>query len=292
MSSQRRNSGRRASEGGLIRLTVLDGMGKTRHITADLVDLSDGGMGVYLVAPLEIGSSVEARGRLRDGQGDGLVKLGVRWCVELPNGRFHAGLEFADGGKSSGNGNREIAADPRALDCYEVLQVSPNADAETIDRVYRLLAQRYHPDNTRTGHTEMFIQLTEAYHILSDPERRAGYDAKYRENRKIEWNIFDRSVVATGPEAEKRKRQGILGVLYAQALHDPDGGTINIRKLEELLGCPREHLQAALWYLRGKGFIERSDNGRYTITVEGFDEVEGHSATFEPRSLLEAASTK
>ena len=36
---------------------------------------------------------------------------------------------------------------------------------------------------------------------------------------------------------------------------------------EEILGCPREHLQAALWYLKGKDFIQRGDNGRYSITV-------------------------
>ena len=37
------------------------------------------------------------------------------------------------------------------IDYYEDLQVSPNADQETIERVYRLLAKRYHPDNHLTG---------------------------------------------------------------------------------------------------------------------------------------------
>jgi curved DNA-binding protein len=37
-------------------------------------------------------------------------------------------------------------------DYYEVLQVSTSADPDTITRVYRLLAQRFHPDNQKTGY--------------------------------------------------------------------------------------------------------------------------------------------
>jgi predicted transcriptional regulator of viral defense system len=49
---------------------------------------------------------------------------------------------------------------------------------------------------------------------------------------------------------------------------------MTIHALEELLGCPREHLEVTLWYLREKGFIQRADNGRYLITIDGFDEAE------------------
>ncbi len=38
-------------------------------------------------------------------------------------------------------------------DYYEVLELSPAAETETIHRVYRLLAARYHPDNAQTGDT-------------------------------------------------------------------------------------------------------------------------------------------
>ena len=41
-------------------------------------------------------------------------------------------------------------------DYYELLQISPNAEPETIHRVYRLLAQRYHPDNRETGNAQKF----------------------------------------------------------------------------------------------------------------------------------------
>ena len=45
------------------------------------------------------------------------------------------------------------------VDYYEDLQISPNADLETIERVYRLLAKRYHPDNQATGSIEKFGRL-------------------------------------------------------------------------------------------------------------------------------------
>ena len=63
------------------------------------------------------------------------------------------------------------------LDYYEVLQVSDAAEPETINRVYRIFAQRYHPDNRETGNETRFREITEAYQILSNPEKRAQYDA-------------------------------------------------------------------------------------------------------------------
>ena len=61
-------------------------------------------------------------------------------------------------------------------DYYEFLQISPSAEADTVHRVYRYLAARFHPDNRETGNAERFFMLTQAYEVLSDPERRAAYD--------------------------------------------------------------------------------------------------------------------
>ena len=68
----------------------------------------------------------------------------------------------------------------QAVDYYEILQISPNAEPETVHRVFRLLAQRYHPDNAETGNEAQFRVLNEAYRVLSDPEQRARYDRDSR----------------------------------------------------------------------------------------------------------------
>ena len=80
-------------------------------------------------------------------------------------------------------------------DYYEDLQVSYNADSETIERVYRLLAKRYHPDNSQTGNVDKFNIITKAYKILLDFEQRAAYDATYEEKKIHQW----RAIAAAKP---------------------------------------------------------------------------------------------
>ena len=63
-------------------------------------------------------------------------------------------------------------------DYYEVLGVSRDADAGTIKKAYRKLAKKYHPD-TNPGDKQAeksFKEVTEAYTILSDPEKKRLYD--------------------------------------------------------------------------------------------------------------------
>ena len=79
------------------------------------------------------------------------------------------------------------------VDHYEVLQLSPTASADTVERVYRLLAKRFHPDNAETGDVDKFTAVRQAYEVLSDPTLRAEYDVKYDDNRSTMWKIFDQS---------------------------------------------------------------------------------------------------
>lgn len=63
-------------------------------------------------------------------------------------------------------------------DYYEVLGVPKDADAEAIKGAFRRLALRYHPDRSKEpGAEERFKELAEAYAVLSDPAKRADYDA-------------------------------------------------------------------------------------------------------------------
>jgi hypothetical protein len=273
--TQRRQKARKPSDSRVVRLQLKDGMGNPRWVTADLLDGSDGGLGVSLISPIPSGSIVVIRGGCANAPSEGERPGRVKWCVERPDGAFRLGIEFIE--RSAGNTESQTAKaskHPKDVDYYEFLQLSPNADSETVGRVYRLLAQRYHPDNPVTGSGEIFVGLSEAYSVISDPVQRAKYDAVYRENKKLQWKIFDNARDTIGLEAERRKRRGILAMLHQKTLHDPELANVTVFELEELLACPREHLQAALWYLRAKGYIQRADNGRYTITVDGFDEAE------------------
>jgi curved DNA-binding protein CbpA len=171
------------------------------------------------------------------------------------------------------------------VDHYEVLQISPNAQFETIQRVYRLLAQIYHPDNKETGNQDLFEQVLQAFRVLSDPEKRAQYDIEHRIASGLKFKLFDQPAAAHGLEGEKRKRLGILSLLCTKRLNQPDSPNLNIVELEQVLGCPREHLEMSLWYLRETGRIQRSDNGKYTLTAKGLEMLEEHSQS-EPISQL------
>jgi len=64
-----------------------------------------------------------------------------------------------------------------ARDYYKTLEVDRKASQEEIKRAYRKLARRYHPDtNKEAGAEERFKEVSEAYDVLGDPEKRKQYD--------------------------------------------------------------------------------------------------------------------
>ena len=64
-------------------------------------------------------------------------------------------------------------------DHYATLQVHPNADPDVVDAAYRKLATKYHPDiNGSSDANERMATINAAYDVLSDPKKRARYDAQ------------------------------------------------------------------------------------------------------------------
>ena len=177
-------------------------------------------------------------------------------------------------------------------DFYETLQLSSNADTETIDRVYRILVRRYHPDNLDTGDTEKFNRIVKAHKILSDPDTRAAFDVTYAKYRETTIELFNDTKNPDGPGGDKAIFEGILSVLYASRRRDADRGGVGIVQLERLLACPSKHLEFHVWYLREKGWIERLENGMFAITASGVDRVMEQDGMFmrKDRMLTERSA--
>ena len=159
------------------------------------------------------------------------------------------------------------------VDYYETLQLSPSATLEVVERVYRVLAKRYHPDNQNTGDALRFSEVHMAYEMLSDPVRRAQYDVRYDAHRAQQWKIFDQQSAGDEREEDRRLFHGILSLLYVARRRDPKHGTLGVVTLETMLGCPQQHLEFPIWYLKKRGCIEVADNGQFGITVDGIDKL-------------------
>jgi curved DNA-binding protein CbpA len=174
----------------------------------------------------------------------------------------------------------------QVVDYYEMLQISPNAEPETIHRVFRLLAQRFHPDNAETGNEAHFRTLSEAYQVLSDPEKRARYDVAHTSQRQERWRLVSSGAQADNNfDAEQTVRLTVLEVLYTRRRLELDSPGLSPLDLETLIGRAREHLEFTIWYLVQKKFITKSDGSLLQITVEGVEYLEQNYKTNPQRRL-------
>jgi len=166
--------------------------------------------------------------------------------------------------------------DPNAnVDYYEALQISTSAEPETVHRVYRLLAQRFHPDNRESGSDARFRLITEAYRVLSDPERRASYDVVHQRTQRDRWHLVEHAADTENDfAAEQRLRLAVLEILYTKRRVDTETPGIFPLDLERMTGRPREHLEFTMWFLAQKKFVSRSDNSLVTITADGVEYLE------------------
>lgn len=167
-----------------------------------------------------------------------------------------------------------MASEKSKFDYYEFLQISPHADQETIHRVYRFLAARFHPDNPGSGNADKFAMLTSAYEVLSDHERRVEYDAS-REKKISQTPPLSNTIdFMDGVAGELNRRLAVLAVLYFRRRANPLYPEVSLAELETRMGFPRDYLDFTTWYLLKKGYITKADNSDFTLTAAGVDFVE------------------
>jgi curved DNA-binding protein len=167
-------------------------------------------------------------------------------------------------------------------DYFEILQVSPRADRETIERVFRHLAKRYHPDNRDSGNADTFSRIVEAYRVLTDPEQRARYDLAYEQLKAAQWRIFDQETTRSEIAADARIRNAILALMYVARRNDCLNPAIGAVELERTLDCPESLMAFHVWYLREQGLIKRDEDGGFAITAAGVDRVLERGGPLKP----------
>lgn len=171
-------------------------------------------------------------------------------------------------------------------DYYEILEISPNANSETIDRIFRYLAQRYHPDNHDTGDFHHFNEIVQAHNTLKDPVKRAQYDIAHKNHLNLRWKLAEEASDGKGIERDGDIQDKLLSILYVKRRQDIKNPGIGNADLERLLGCPPEHVEFHVWYLKEKRWIVRLEDGMLAITAEGVDQTNSQHHRKTPTKLL------
>jgi curved DNA-binding protein len=179
--------------------------------------------------------------------------------------------------------------DSTAPDHYEILRLHPEADNATIDRVYRTLTRRFHPDNHETGDAEVFLRIVEAHRILTDPARREKYDEeRCRSKSVVRFDLRSREFFS-GLRGEQNRRLAILCLLYRKRVSDHEFPGLSLLDLEWLSGFTREELGFGLWYLCEKQLVSIDDRTQYRISAQGVDYVETRMTDEQPELRVIAA---
>ena len=173
------------------------------------------------------------------------------------------------------------------VDFYDLLQLSSNADTETIERIFRHLAKKLHPDHSDQTNNDQFIKIVEAYEVLSDPETRAGYDARYQDYWNRKWKLASVASDMSEIGDDKVARERILSLLYVQRRRTMKSPGLGETEMSRLLNTSLELAEFHLWHIKPKGWVKRLETGHLEITALGVDQAE-QSRHLIPDHLIES----
>jgi curved DNA-binding protein len=172
---------------------------------------------------------------------------------------------------------------PGVQNFYQLLQVDQQAHPTIIRYAYRFLAGMYHPDNVESGNTDQFRIVTDAFRTLSDPGKRAAYDATVgikagqqsapQAGHSPSSNPFGNlpPIPKTGISYnEVELRLAVLQILLTARKKRAQTGGASAKMLMDVLGVEMAEMEFVLWYMREKGLASRSE-AQFQITVAGVD---------------------
>ena len=116
-------------------------------------------------------------------------------------------------------------------------------------------------------------RISSAYKVLGDAEKRASYDARYVALKAEKWKASETSS-SRSFENDEHLRKRILSILYIERRNDASSSSVGLWRIEQLIGLPEKILEFHVWYMKEKGWIQRTDTGGYAITAAGVDAVE------------------
>ncbi|HEY4032242.1 MAG TPA: J domain-containing protein [Caulobacteraceae bacterium] len=174
------------------------------------------------------------------------------------------------------------------INYYEILNLDPSATAEAIDREFRHLARQYHPDNQATGDRVRFDAVMQAHDVLKDPGLRAQYhedntvflpplgqpfqgERRRGPRGRRATDAADEFFQEIGLDRDTSIQNNILVLLYFRRRQSPREPGIGDAELERLSGCPPEHLEFHIWYLKHKKWVATGEDGLLAITIDGVD---------------------
>lgn len=177
-------------------------------------------------------------------------------------------------------------SDEPFVDYYDLLQLSPNADEDTIHRVFRHLAKKCHPDLAEGGDPARFRLLVKAHTTLTESESRAAYDARYQEYWNSKWRVASEASDGSAFADDRSTREKLLSLLYVQRRRDMRSPGLGEYEMARLLRIPVELVEFHIWYLREKGWVQRIESGQLAISANGVDSVEASRLSLPPDRLL------
>lgn len=196
------------------------------------------------------------------------------------------------------------ASSTNFIDFYEFLMVSPDADKPMIEWAVRLLATRFGKKNGEYVDEAKYNLVRLAYRTLSDPAKRAAFDALRAERigsgdapsqpaangapeppteappePKRDPNAeltLDQIRIPTQASAQdvriqRRLRQGSIAALYDILITRPRNPELGRAEIARATGVHSDDLEGPLWFLRETELLRTTTAGLYTLTAKGVE---------------------